>query len=245
MDLGNGWAAVLRNKYTPNEGPVALPPDGVFVLNLLRLMEDCGTDYTDTWRALSGVPALSVAGDGDNVPGLRLRSGEELVSSVGSNKMRAAGPDLDISEDGQRECGSLMSEDVEICDNECLQPMSAILADAKASRDQMRQWAQWIRQYMVRIDEMVSLCSRRLRQTERSTASWKLRQGRASMLCTNRGLPSRVVHSQTLQVHNMGLRFVCTAELSPTLVLFHSWSHSMYVSPPRLILANLSYVRHS
>lgn len=181
MDLGNGWAAVLRNRYTPNEGPVNLPPDGVFVLDLLRLMEDCGTDYTDTWRALSGVPALSVTQDGDDVSGLRTRSGGDSISSVGPNKMRAAGPDLDIGEDGQPECGGLMREDVEICDSKCLQPMSAILADAKVSGDQMRRWAQWIRQYMVRIDEKVSLFSRRLRQTERSTASWESRQAQANV----------------------------------------------------------------
>lgn len=126
MDLGNDWAAALRSGSAErHQGTHAtLSWDAVFLLDLLRLMANCRTDFTDTWRALIDVPGSSEA--------LKSRNSSELDSdSVGAGESH---------------------EDMEVWDDECLQPLAAVLARAKPSQKQRQQWAQWIRQYMARID---------------------------------------------------------------------------------------------
>lgn len=163
MDLGNGWTAALRSgSVEPSKGtPALLSRDAVFLLDFLRLMADCRTDFTDTWRALMEVPALSVALKSRDFLELRMRAGARVEPSTGSNGVRTVDPGL--GEDGNWACDSSDGEaaskshgNMEGWDDECLQPLAAILARAKPSRKQRRQWAQWIRQYMARIDTQAS-----------------------------------------------------------------------------------------
>lgn len=60
MDLGSGWVNPRRSGGAPpGEMQEKLPRDAQFVLSFFNLMASCRTDFTETWRALLDVPALS------------------------------------------------------------------------------------------------------------------------------------------------------------------------------------------
>lgn len=123
MDLGSGWIHPQRSgSAPPGEMQENLPPDAQFVLNFFNLMTACRTDFTETWRALLDVPALSVA--------------RKARRNLTAEQSGATGVEDDI-------CGD---------DEETLRPLSAVLNAAGASSTARKQWATWIREYSSRID---------------------------------------------------------------------------------------------
>lgn len=113
----------------------ATTEDGQFVLEYFRLMSVCRVDFTDTWRALLDVPALSAA--------RKVQRSGAPVHSGGDGTEVGGG-------DG---CASGSREDA-ICgnDEEALRPLLSVLTAARASSEQMREWAAWVRDYSSRIE---------------------------------------------------------------------------------------------
>ncbi|CBJ27840.1 conserved unknown protein [Ectocarpus siliculosus] len=123
MDLGSGWIHPRRSGDAPaGEMQEKLPPDAQFVLSFFDLMAACRTDFTETWRALLDVPALSVA--------------RKARRNLTTEHLEATGVEDDICND----------------DEETLRPLSSVLNAAGASSTARKQWATWIRDYSSRID---------------------------------------------------------------------------------------------
>lgn len=147
LKLGNNWVDVLRSEADEaSETTREASPDAQFVLELFRLMAGCRADFTDTWRALSDVPALSVALHTTRSPGLPL---------AGRHQHRAG---VDASNKGGSMGGS--DRDWELSDDELLRPLRAVLEASGASSAHMRGWATWTRKYMARIDSQVRWLTR-------------------------------------------------------------------------------------
>lgn len=111
--------------------------DAQFVLDFFRLMSSCRVDFTDTWRALLDVPALSAARKAQQPSGAPVHSRADDGTELG----------------GDRGCASGTQEDT-ICgnDEEALRPLLSVLTAAGASSEQMREWTAWVREYSSRID---------------------------------------------------------------------------------------------
>lgn len=159
LKLGSNWSDILRSEVDEaNETIREASPDARFVLELFRLMASCRADFTDTWRALSDVPALSVALHTTRPAGL---------PSAGRHQHRAGVDASDLDQDRAERVRDRSSNkygsaggnerDWEMSDNELLQPLRAVLKDSVASSAHMRDWATWTREYMARIDSQVRL----------------------------------------------------------------------------------------
>lgn len=159
MELGNGWIDKLRTTGSETFGERS--SDAQFVSELFRLMASCRADFTRTWRALIDVPALSLVLHASELSSVRIRaragkpggletspSGPvgDLASGLLERNLRGAG----IAEDGD----SLDAIDA-VTDREALRPVIGILNAAAASNEQMHEWADWVREYMARIDSQV------------------------------------------------------------------------------------------
>lgn len=161
MELGGGWTAALRSgAVQTRNGTAGVPPDARFVFDLLRLMADSGTDFTHTWRSLIEVPALSVALNSKRNAAFHRRLDQEERIGVDASAFTQVGkvemgvPDVSF-DDWARES---TAEILDITDEDCLQPLSTVLKDAKASSQQMLAWVRWTREYMALIDSHVSWC---------------------------------------------------------------------------------------
>lgn len=167
MELGGGWVDALRSGGTsPCEMKAGLSSDAQFVWRFFQLMSTCETDFTDTWRALLDVPALS------KVPkmtpgGLEVRLVKEVIAGgqvstpVGLDDAgtRASGGSQN-RESTAEECCTRDGDGSELPDEDALRPLVSVLRAAGVSSDQMRGWAEWTREYMARIDTQASLCER-------------------------------------------------------------------------------------
>lgn len=133
MKLGSGWMHPSRSAGGAAGGATK---DAQFVLEYFRLMSACRVDFTDTWRALLDVPALSAAHK------VQQRSGAPVHSGVDGTQAGVG-----------RGCASGTQEDT-ICgnDEEVLRPLLSVLTAAGASREHKRQWAAWAHDYSSRID---------------------------------------------------------------------------------------------
>lgn len=163
MELGDEWVAALRHPSEERSGTLAIPSDREFVMDLMRLMADCGTDFTDTWRAFIEVPPMSVALRRKVSSGSRPRSAEEMQPESNAMPMSREREGLGDPDFGYRD-GSNWEErtktrvNIDVTDDECLRPLSAVLTAAGTSGDRKKQWARWIRRYMARIDTQASRC---------------------------------------------------------------------------------------
>lgn len=140
MELGSGWIHPARSGGAASDTTTGeVPSDAKFVLRLFRLMSECRTDYTETWRALLDVPALSMTCTGQKVAGERSPSGAHVAEGLDDERQGPAS-----SAGGARDsiCGD---------DEEVLRPFRAVLKTAGASSTQMREWAIWVREYSSRI----------------------------------------------------------------------------------------------
>lgn len=165
MELGSGWVDVVRDGGVSRcETKSELSSDAQFVSRFLGLMATCGTDFTDAWRALLGVPALST------VPKTKTESEEVRLGKEGIAGGQA-GTYEGLDEAGMRAPGKHRNGDntsggccprdgdgPEVTDEEALRPLLKVLRAAGMSSDRMRDWAEWTRAYMARIDTQASSC---------------------------------------------------------------------------------------
>lgn len=166
MELGSGWVDALRDGGTPPcETKAELSSDAQFVWRFLRLMSTCETDFTDTWRALLDVPALSAVPKTTTPEGLEVRSGKEGIAggqactSVGLDDAGTKAPEGSQNRDGTaEECCTRDGGGSEVTDGDALRPLITVLRAAGVSSDRMRGWAEWTREYMARIDTQASWC---------------------------------------------------------------------------------------
>lgn len=161
MDLGEGWMHESRSEGCKrgagsNNGSSdskGITSDAVFVMELFGLMADAETDFTDTWRALMEVPALSAASN-ETMSFLSARAPKgpippETVSrSSPPHEVEKASVGTELSD------GTGYSRIIR--DEECLRPLRKVLEVAKVSSEQAGRWGRWIGEYMARIDSQVS-----------------------------------------------------------------------------------------
>lgn len=180
MELGSGWVDVLRDgDASPSETSemkVELSSDAQFVSRFFRLMTTCETDFTDTWRALLDVPALSMVPKATSPAGLKVRVGKEGIAggqastSVGLDEGSTRVPGGNRNRDSTAEGWSTRDGDApEVTDEEALRPLFSVLRATGVSSDRMRGWAGWTREYMARIDTQVRECERFSRSFCRAT----------------------------------------------------------------------------
>ncbi len=130
MELGSGWMHPSRS----GGGAAGATKDAQFVLEYFRLMSTCRVDFTDTWRALLDVPALSMTRKARRFSGGAVEGGEGRS---------------DIGQGSGRDCASGTQED-DTWGN--LRPLRSVLMAAGASGKQIREWAAWVHEYSSRID---------------------------------------------------------------------------------------------
>lgn len=167
MELGSGWVDVLRDGgASPCETKTELSPDARFVSRFFRLMSTCETDFTDTWRALLDVPALSTVPKPTSA-GLEVRVGTEGIAegpastSVGLDDAGKRAPVGSRNRDSTAKgCCTLDGDGPDVTDEDVLRPLVPVLRAAGASSDRMGDWAEWTREFMARIDTQASLCQR-------------------------------------------------------------------------------------
>lgn len=168
MELGSGWVDALRDGGTsPCEMKTELSSDAQFVLRFFQLMSTCETDFTDTWRALLDVPALST------VPkitpaGLEVRVVKEGMArgqastTVGLDDAGTGAPGGSQNRESAAEecCCTRDGDGSQVPDEKALRPLVSVLRAAGVSSDQMRDWAEWTRDYMARIETQASFWER-------------------------------------------------------------------------------------
>lgn len=133
MKLGSGW---MHPSRSDGGGAGSSTKDAQFVLEFFRLMSACRVDFTDTWRALLGVPALSAAHN------VQRRSGTPL--HLGADDTEAG--------DGHAGASGIQKDAIYGNHEEELRPLLPVLTAAGASSEQMREWATWVHEYSSRID---------------------------------------------------------------------------------------------
>lgn len=163
MELGSGWVDLLRDGGASScETKADLSSDAQFVLRFFGLMATCGTDFTDTWRALLHVPALStVPPKKTGLENVGLKE-EGIAGRQASTYEGLDGAGTRIS--GKHRNGDSTSEgcctrdgvESEVTDEEVLRPLVKVLKAAGVSSDRMTGWAKWLREYMGRIDTQAS-----------------------------------------------------------------------------------------
>lgn len=171
MNLGAGWVRALQHDQSSViEGSRQVSSDAVFVLEFLHLMADCRVDFSDTWRALMEVPALSVAlrvpsslpyGTSPETNPRHVESIEPGYQAKKEYLVNILGAGIEVEEHAcHRIFGGPTTESYtqirDITDEECLRPLSAVLRASNSTIEQLKGWSRWIRRYMARIDLQVS-----------------------------------------------------------------------------------------
>lgn len=134
MKLGSGWMHPSRSR---GGAAGATTEDAQFVLKFFRLMSSCRVDFTDTWRALLDVPALSATSKTQQFSRApTVHSGADGGTELG----------------GGRGCANGTQEEAIYSNEQALRPLLSVLMAAGASSEQMREWAAWVREYSSRID---------------------------------------------------------------------------------------------
>lgn len=166
MELGSGWVDLLKGEGSDNheskDKANEWTPDGQFVMRLLHLMSDSGTDFTNTWQALADVPASS-AGLPKSTRSLLDASMTMRESDTTGLRPPACtnGHSTGASTSGSNDAIGSQGGDLTgthrpfMSDEEILRPLLALLVTAKASSTQRQEWAVWTREYMARIDSQV------------------------------------------------------------------------------------------
>lgn len=141
MELGSGWMHPTRS----GGEAAGATKDAQFVLEYFRLMSASRVDFTDTWRALLDVPALSMTRESRRFAEASMQSG--AGDAVEGGEARS-----DVGQGSGRDCASGNQEVGTWGTNEALRPLRSILMAAGASGEQMREWAAWVHEYSSRID---------------------------------------------------------------------------------------------